>query len=333
LEGPYTPRLSCLICWGWVVWGLDKKTQLPGHDGFIALRRRSRVSHLCLSLGDLSLVNPVPKGHCLVVLESYFDGAYGPNRDNITLATACGTSEQWNVFTSEWREVLGKHEAEFLHTTDAVSLQNEFHPDNGWSRDSVDALISDCVEVIAKHLSLPGPFREISRPGLHVVTLTIPLNDYRKARKVVAKLPNSITELCTSESLGFCFNWGRRIGAQFYHLYFDQGEPFYGHAHDRKVGKKSKKAITLMKDVVHLGQSNMRVVPALQLADLFAWCITHNDAVTRKWHERLHDIPWDSLYLDYGYLVNPTPGALERTADWNLPQRKVYPGDEPSTES
>jgi len=260
-----------------------------------------------------------------VVLESYFDGAAGPNRDCLTLATACGTTEQWTELTSEWNEVLARHGANFLHATDAVSLQNDFHRDKGWSKVSVDALILDCVGVIARHLSVPGPFTNIARPGLHVVTLTIPLEDYRRARKALSTLPNSVADICTSESLGFCFRWGRRIGADTYKLYFDQGERFYGHVYDRKHNKKSKKAIAAMKDVVCLCESNMRSVPAIQLADLFAWCITHNHAVTREWHDRLHGLPWYSLYLDYNYLLNPKPGALEQTSAWDLPSRKAYP--------
>jgi hypothetical protein len=194
------------------------------------------------------------------------------------------------------------------------------------------------VDVIERHISrhdacgavqgeiiTPSDRFSILKAGLMVVTLTIPLSDYKRAREYNPKLPNSVTEICTSESLGYCFKWGRGIGAEWYELYFDQGEPFYGHVCDRRDGKKSKKQITLMERVVHIGESDMRAVPALQMADLFAWCINHNDVVRRKWHERLHAVPWGSwpsLILDYGHLTNPTPGALERTAAWKLPRRR-----------
>lgn len=261
-----------------------------------------------------------------MILQCFFDGGNQANSaqyDRITLATACGTSDQWHEFGSSWSAVLAKHEAPFLHTTDAVSLQKEFSKVNGWDKDSVDSFLSDCVEVIAGHLSVPSPTRTIAKAGLHVVTLTIPLNDYQRARTSNAKLPNSVTEICASESLGFCFKWGRRIGAQSYELYFDQGEPFYGHICDRKRNGRSRKAITLMERVSHVGESDMRAVPALQFADLFAWCINHNDTVSRKWHGRLNSLSWDSLYLDHDLLLKPTPGALERTAAWNLPRRRA----------
>ena len=263
-----------------------------------------------------------------MILKSYFDGgnqADSSQYDRVTLATACGTSDQWNMFESAWNEVLQKHNASFLHTTEAVSLQRAFNKDKGWSRESVDGLISDCVDVISAHLCVRGPLGGVFRSGLNALTFMIPLDDYKRARESLETLPNSVNEICVSETLAFCFRWGRRIGAQGHHLYFDQGEPFYGHAVDRWQTKKSRKAIVPMEKVFRLSELDSRVTPALQLADLFAWCINHNDVVTREWHERLHALTWYSLYLDYDLLMKPAPGALERTAAWNLPRRKRNP--------
>jgi hypothetical protein len=69
----------------------------------------------------------------------------------------------------------------------------------------------------------------------------------------------------------------------------------------------------------------MRDVPALQMADLFAWCITHNGNVVRDWHAKLHRLPWHSIYLDYKLMLNPIDGVLEKIRSWNLPKRKLYP--------
>jgi hypothetical protein len=286
-------------------------------------------------LASLSPTSFIPKDWWLVALKGYFDGgnqADSHQYDRITLATACGTCEQWKEFESAWSLVLDAHKAPFLHTTDAVSLQKEFSRTKGWDNKKIDTMISSCVDIIEGHLYVPEgivplgvPFGgSINKSGLMVVTLTIPLKDYDRARKVVTSLPNSVTEICTTESLGFCFQWGRKIGMESYQLYFDQGEPFYGHVCDRKSNKKARKQINPMKNVVHLGESDMRNVPALQVADLFAWCINHNDDVRREWHARLNRLPnWSSTILDYDHLVKPTPGALERTAAWNLPKRKV----------
>jgi hypothetical protein len=160
-----------------------------------------------------------------MVLKSYFDGANKADLnlyDRVVLAAACGTTEQWEAFQEDWRKVLGQHNnVPYLHTTDAAHLQGSFSKRKGWDDDSVDDLILDCVRVIKRHLAMPSFVSGELRPGLRVVTMTIYLEDYRNAREKNPKMPNSVSEICTSESLGFVFRWGRKIGADWYHLYFD----------------------------------------------------------------------------------------------------------------
>ena len=108
---------------------------------------------------------------------------------------------------------------------------------------------------------------------------------------------------------------------------FRSGEPFRGHVLDRANSEEAKIVAPYLAKMTVLPAADSKLTPALQMADLFAWCISHNDNVTRWWHRVLHGLEWDSKYLDYGYLVNPTPGALERTADWNLPPRGKAPAD------
>jgi hypothetical protein len=290
----------------------------------------------CLFLRDLSPCNPPPLEHLLIVLKGYFDGgnqADSTKYDRVTLATACGTCEEWTALESAWKDVLLFHKSPPLHTTDAIGLYKEFSPEKGWDADKVDSLISDCVGVVEQHLLvtgslfIPGPYGyrpNVVKPGINMTTLTIPLKDYRLARKIVPGLPNSVTEICTTESLGFCFKWGRIIGAEQLELYFDRGEPFFGHADDRRNNKKSKKQIQLMSKVAVLAKTNIAISPALQVADLFAWCINHVNDVRRGWHERLNAIPhWYSLILDYPRLINPLPWAIRRTASWKLPTRSL----------
>jgi len=264
-----------------------------------------------------------------VLLKCYFDGGNEvdweqPDRIvRMTLATVCGLSEQWRAFDPYWKKVLHNHKAPPLHTTDAVSLQGEFSKSKGWTRESVDALILDCVRLIGEHIAIPLEIPGVeARHGIFVTTLSIKPDDYRKARETLPLLPNSVADILASESVGFCFQWGMHIGTHWYQFYFDQGESFYGHVRDRLNQPKSKKAIPLMSKVARLGESNMRESPALQVADLFAWCINHNDHVVRDWHQLLHGLPWRSLFLDHDLLCRPKEGTLERIASWKLPRRR-----------
>ena len=261
-----------------------------------------------------------------MVLKSYFDGgnkADSDEYDRITIATVCGTSNQWRRFETDWKKTLYAANANYLHTTDAVSLCKDFSTAKGWSRANVDTFIGNCVTVIEKHVAVPyGVPGKHARSGLYPITLTIPFDDWIRARKTVPTLPNAIEELCATESLSFALRWGRAIGVQSYELYFDRGERFYGHVYDRMSHPKVKKDVKLVEKITSLAQSDMKVVPALQMADLFAWCINKANKETRDWHVRLNAIKFHSLLLDYAHLINADHAAIERIHSWKLPKRR-----------
>lgn len=261
-----------------------------------------------------------------MVLKSYFDGSNQADRseyDRMSIAAVCGTGKQWKRFDTDWNKVLYRHRAKYLHTTDAVSLQNDFAKEKGWTNRRVDLFIDDCVDVIERHITIPDgvPGRR-PRAGLYPVTLTILFDDWVKAIKTVPALPNTIEELCATESLGFVFRWGKQIDAKKYEFHFDRGEKFYGHIHNRWTHPKAKKDIEMMKDVISVDEVISMSVPALQMADLFAWCINRAKQETRDWHIRLHKLPWRAPLLDYEHLIKPMPKVLESIASWKLPRRK-----------
>jgi len=260
-----------------------------------------------------------------VALKSYFDGsnhADSSQYDRISIATVCGMREQWRRFDPAWKKVLSRHRAEYLHTTDAVSLRNDFAKEKGWDKTRVDSFISDCVDVIEKQMFVPSGFRDWTpRMGLYPITLTIPFDDWVRAKKTKPELPETIEELCATESVSFAFKWGRHIGAAKYQLYFDRGEKFYGFIHDRWCHPKAQKDIETMKNVINVEKSIARFVPALQMADLLAWSINRANQETREWHMRLHTLPYRSALLDYAHLINPRLGVLELRESWGLPRR------------
>jgi hypothetical protein len=77
-----------------------------------------------------------------------------------------------------------------------------------------------------------------------------------------------------------------------------------------------------MKDIVSVSEDISMYVPALQMADLFAWGINRANQETREWHKRLHSLPYWSPLLDYEHLINPRKWVLETVASWELPRRK-----------
>lgn len=261
-----------------------------------------------------------------MVLKSYFDGSNHADRsehDRISVGTVCGSAKQWKRFDTAWRKVLYEHHADYLHTTDAVSLRNDFAKEKGWNKARVDSFIEDCVGVITRQIAIPGNVQgRLRRAGLCPVTLTIPFDDWVRAKKIKPELPDTIEEICATESLGFALKWGKFTGAKKYQLYFDQGEPFYGHIRNRWCHPKARRDIELMKDIINVDEAISRYVPALQMADLFAWSINRANQEVRQWHRKLHSLTYWSALLDYEHLIKPSPKALERAASWELPRRR-----------
>lgn len=264
--------------------------------------------------------------HLLVALKSYFDGsnhADSSEYDRISIAVVCGTRTQWRRFDTAWEKVLYKHHADYLHTTDAVSLQHDFAKEKGWNNARVDSFIGDCVTVVGKHIAIPSPEPGMSpKMGLFTATLTVPFADWIKAKKTVPELPDTIEEICATESLGFALKWGKYIGCQKWQLYYDRGEQFYGHIHNRWRHPKAQKDIELMKEILDVSESVAMHVPALQMADLLAWSINRANRETRLWHVRLHDLPCHNALLDYAHLIRPNLERLEQIASWKLPRRQ-----------
>src|ERR1019366_5069030 len=108
------------------------------------------------SLEDLSPFSIVPRDHMLTVLKSYFDGgneADSKQYEILTLAAFSGAVGHWRKFDREWKTtVCIKHGAEYVHTTDAISLKRSFAE---WTHKKVEALLSDCVAVIERHAAIP----------------------------------------------------------------------------------------------------------------------------------------------------------------------------------
>ena len=215
----------------------------------------SQIGVRQFSLRELAPSSRIPKDHLLVVTKSYFDCALRP--PIVSVATVSGTISQWDVFDDAWRGVLDKHGAEFLHTTDAVSLKEDFN--NGWTDDSVDAFIWDCVTVIDGCILKPSLIPGIPhRDGLMAVTLTIDLEEYWRARGANKTLPNNVYDVLATETASFAFKWGKFIGANWYHLYYDQGEFLHGHIDSRMRNRKVVRDIPVLKKIADIGQPNMR---------------------------------------------------------------------------
>jgi len=257
---------------------------------------------------------------------SYFDGANQADStqyDLLALAAVSGTKQQWQPFEKQWKKTLRDNHADFLHMTDALSLQGHFY---GWTNTKVAKLIKDCVKVSIPHLARQRRADYPGKIGLFAYAIVIDLKDFARARKNNPDVPRNANELCATQAAFQCQRWGAEIlGTVHYHFFFDQGEPFRGHIVDRIKSPKATKDIPMLKNITLNEEANMRFVSALQLADLVGWSVSHrNNPAIHKWQRDLLKTIFVEI-ADYEQLIRPVPTTVEFAKNWKLPKRKQHP--------
>lgn len=263
----------------------------------------------------------------IVILECFFDGGNKSDSrvyDYVTLAAVAGTFKQWKPFKNAWKRNLEKHEADYLHTTDAVVGNTPYSRDEGWDRNRIDAFLLDCVKIAGTYIARPIRKNDPGRIGIYPCIVTVNLKDYIRARKDAPDVPPSVDELLMVQAMSKCVEFARDFaGTKDFSLVFDQNEPFRGHIIDRQRNSKFLQVFPKFKNIVSNIESDMRVSPALQLADLFAYCHSHKrDAGDKfRWEEKMLSHPVDEGYADYDKLIKPIVPNIELTRMMRFPRR------------
>ncbi len=115
------------------------------------------------------------------------------------------------------------------------------------------------------------------------------------------------------------------MGANYYHMFFDRSEPYRRYIYDRRYSKKARKHLPLLEKIIEIAEiDDMRCSPALQLADLYAWCVSQQDKTPNyKWQTKLLKQDRVSDLLDYPAMREKLiPGVTELVDGWNLPRKK-----------
>ena len=258
-----------------------------------------------------------------MVLRSYFDGgnqADSREYDVVSLAVVSGTKDEWKPFEREWKKVLRKHRANFLHTTDAVSRNGIYE---GWGEDQVDSFLTDCSRVARKHCArvtiedVPGKF------GLLPFVVTINLKDFVENATKNKQASQNANEACLRQALGDVLLWSEnQAKCEACHFFFDQGEPFYGHLKQLLDSKKAVEDAPLLRKIAHRSESDMRHVPAIQLADLYAWAQgNRNSAWNPDWKRKLLNSHFQWQWIDKTNIHDVNHDHQTAWASWKLPPR------------
>jgi hypothetical protein len=260
-----------------------------------------------------------------VILKCFFDGGNKSDSrvyDYATLAVA-GTFHEWKPFEKAWKRNLDKHHAPYLHTTDAAVGNSPFSRDEGWDRQTIDAFVMDCARIVGKYIARPITTSDSGRPGLYAYVVTINLKDYLRARNEVVIPPSPDQDLATA-TINACFIYGKQFaGTKYLSLVYDQNEPFRGYILDRQHNPKATKMWPEFADIISNTEENSRFVPALQFADLLAYCYCNKRerGVKFEWERKMLSHPIEEGYADYPVLVNPNREAILATEAMKFPRR------------
>ena len=278
------------------------------------------------SLTDFSPLSIIPRDHILTVHKGFFDGgnqADSTQYDIVTLAAFSGSAIQWKNFDVKWNANLKKHDAPWLHTTDAIGLTKEFSKRHGWTKDRVDRLITDCVSILTTCSAVRKEI-VITHAGIRPATVSVLLKDFQRVLAVIPDI-GSVEHICATQCTAFCLHYGLHIGAISFEMFFDRNEPFFGHIQDRVNNRQAKHFDPIWKRVHTLAESEMHNLPGLQAADLLAWTIndSHKLNGTRfEWQNKLLAIDRDKEWFDYDRLLKPQRDKMDIIKTWKLPKRR-----------
>jgi hypothetical protein len=115
------------------------------------------------------------------------------------------------------------------------------------------------------------------------------------------------------------------MNADCYHLVFDRGEPFKGHVDDRLANKKARQQFPVFSKIASITEAASSAYPALQVTDLYAWCVSQKDKRRFDWQKHLLSLDRLDQFLPYDRLIHPKDLAVQFVKEWKLPPRRPNP--------
>jgi len=265
------------------------------------------------------------------VIKAYFDGG---NRcdsrvyDTATLACIIGRPSVLRNFERLWKTNLAKHHISYLHTTDAMALQG-IYKKHGWGKPQRDSFLNDCADIIAACALQPHDPPENLGKTLVPTSTTLELLDFKKVQAHDG--PQDATQILATNGLGQAVTLAGAVRSHFIELFFDRNEPYRGHVQDRLVNPRflremKRRNMDLSRYMLLGPELDMRDVPELQAADMFAWAVGNQRRSSCSWQQTLLSIPSRlSEWFDHDVLKRPDPvvDALEKSCQF--PPRRPTP--------
>ena len=219
-----------------------------------------------------------------MAIRSYFDGSRA-EAVSMTLAAILADEEVWGRFEDDWRAVLwDRGQAPYMHMKEAMSLKGAFE---GWSKAQRDHLFHGLQTLLMMY----ADERRFS-----VFTCTIDLQAHTRHRSMNPVRPEHI---CADQVFRCVLRWYRDLPEPILapmELFFDRNEKFKGRLYREWNNQRNRKREPFWGMIRSIAESDMRMTPALQGADMVAWARNRLEStpadseLTLKPDNRVHDL-------------------------------------------
>jgi Protein of unknown function (DUF3800) len=205
-----------------------------------------------------------------MALKAYYDGS--GKSDNlackfVTLAGFSASQETWDVLEPEWKRLVKSHGANYFHASEAWALHEEFDQIKGWDSTKVSRLANELLQLIANFRRYDDP----SRTDLLGFSCTVNLADHRELAQHHSGAIKDPASMCVDWCAGLQFSRNPSPSPGYLLLYFDRTEEFL-HKVKRVWDQRASRRPDWAQYIASIAPiDDMRLSPALQLADFLAW--------------------------------------------------------------
>lgn len=200
------------------------------------------------------------KTDILAMITAYFDasGTHGPS-SIVAVAGYASTKFQWHSFRAEWKRLLRKEKISVVHMSELESLQGEFSPKRGWTKERREKFIHKAAAIIAH--------RTRTAVG-HVVIKS----DWDEAApNYIKKMFGGPYGWCASECIAKISNWAKKQGNKDgVHFVFEAGTQGHGQIQDMLKEIMNDRELNQHYGVQDYSVGNKSIFP-LHAADMLAY--------------------------------------------------------------
>ncbi|XWK60927.1 hypothetical protein RBB73_05100 [Tunturiibacter empetritectus] len=194
----------------------------------------------------------------------------------MTLAAFAAEDNLWSEFDNQWLQMLSTHlpAASYIHMKELAHQQKAFGKELGWDDKSAFGLAIKCLMYM----------QTLDKKRFRMFYCAVDLKAWRRLKALTFDLVDPI-DICNTCVPELVLDWYAktypsltRPGIDVFKYYFDRGELFLEAFKRKWIAERdrphSNSELNLWSLVESVNETDMRLAPGIQAADMLAW--SHN---------------------------------------------------------